>query len=137
MTTDYRNTFIAVAPDCPATAAAVPPLADRPSIAALQHRLLAERPYSLTSDELLFAVHAERAGVAEEDLEVERERFLAKDLACLRASPLGKRYGWGTHHDDAGRVALVGLGSPEYERLLLDPEVRQVAAMRSTRAGGA
>jgi hypothetical protein len=47
---------------------------------------------------------------------------------------LGKRYGWGIHHDADGRVALVALGSDEYEALAGDPAVTQRRAMRSKRA---
>lgn len=134
MTTVYVNTFIAVAPDSPVAAAEVPPLDPaKPTVAALQYDLLASRPYELTSDDVLFAVHAARQGIADDDLEAARAAFFAKDQACLRASPLGKRYGWGTHHDADGRVALVALGSPEYDRLAADADVRQKAAMRSSR----
>jgi hypothetical protein len=132
MTTDYRDTFIAVAPDCPVDTAEEPPRGAAPTIAAMQYELLAARPYELTSDELLFTVHARRSGIAEDDADA-RARFLAADRACLRASPLGKRYGWGTHHDADGRVALVAVGSDEYARLSSDPALTQKAAMRSSR----
>lgn len=136
MTTNYQGTFISVAADCPATSGQQPPVNDsKPSIAALQYQLIAENPYRLTSDEVLFAVHAARSGLAEPAaLDAERERFLAKDHACLRASPLSKRYGWGTHHDAEGRVALYGVGTAEYERLAADPNLVHKSAMRSARA---
>ncbi len=134
MTTNYIDTFIAVAPDCRVVAAEPPPVTAKPTVAALQFELLAEHPYELTSDELLFTVHATRAGIADADLAAERERFFAKDQACLRASPLGKRYGWGTHHDEHGRVAIYAVGSADYERLLADDTLTQKAAMRSSRA---
>ncbi|MEV8267340.1 DUF6157 family protein [Microbacterium sp. NPDC076911] len=135
MTTNYANTFIAVASDCKATTGEVPPVpATRPTVAALQFEFIAEHPYEMTSDEVLFAVYAARNGIADEDLEVERERFFAKDQACFRASPLGKRYGWGTHHDQSGRVALYAVGTAEYERLANEPGLTQKSAMRSSRA---
>jgi hypothetical protein len=134
MTTDYFDTFIAVAPDCRVAVAEVPPVAVKPSVAALQFELIAEHPYELTSDDILFTVHAQRAGIADADLEAERERFFSKGQPCLRASPLGKRYGWGTHHDEHGRVALVGVGTAEYARLAADATLTQKAAMRSSRA---
>lgn len=135
MTTNYRNTFIAVAPDCPVVTPETPPSSlAKPSVAALQFELVSEHPYELTSDEILFTVHALRAGISEAAIEEERERFFAKDQACLRASPLGKRYGWGTHHDDEGRVALYGVGTAEYDRLANQHDLTQKAAMRSKRA---
>jgi hypothetical protein len=134
MTTNYINTFIAVAPDCRVATAEAPPVAAaKPTVAAMQFELILEHPYELTSDEILFAVHTMRAGTAEADLDAERDRFFAKDQACLRASPLGKRYGWGTHHDEQGRVALYGLGTAEYDRLAHNADLTQKAAMRSSR----
>lgn len=63
-----------------------------------------------------------------------REEFFAKDQACLRSSPLGKRYGWGIHFDADSRIALVPLGSDEYQALATDASVKQLKAMRSKRA---
>ncbi|MGM1029558.1 MAG: DUF6157 family protein [Actinomycetota bacterium] len=133
MTTNYRSTFIAVAPDCPAAAAEVPPVGATPSVAALQYELLRDRPYELTSDEILFSVHAARVGIDDAERAAAWERFFAKDQACLRASPLSKRYGWGFHHDAEGRVALVGLGTPDYDALAARDDLSQKAAMRSSR----
>ncbi|MGH3696072.1 MAG: DUF6157 family protein [Pseudonocardiaceae bacterium] len=41
-------------------------------------------------------------------------QFYSKSQACLRASDLGKRYGWGIHADGRGRLALFGVDTPEY-----------------------
>jgi len=134
-TTNYASTFIQVADDCPVTEAEVPRAkADKATVASLQYDLLAAKPYELTSDDLLFEVHATRRGVTDSDREQARNAFFAKSQACLRASPLGKRYGWGLHHDEHGRVALVGLGTEEYARLAKDDTLKQLKAMRSKRA---
>lgn len=133
--TNYTNTFIQVAEDCPTSGAELPPTGGKaPTVAALQHELIAEHPYEYTSDDVLFQVHATRDGIAEEDRPAERAAFLAKDQACLRSSPLGKRYGWGIHHDAESRVALVPLGSDRYLELAADATLKQVRAMRSRRA---
>ncbi|QIM19556.1 hypothetical protein G7066_15000 [Leucobacter coleopterorum] len=134
-TTNYISTFIQVAEDCPELDAQEPPLGSKaPSIAELQYQLISEHPYELTSDDVLFEVHAIRKGIPAEKKREEREAFFAKSQACLRASPLGKRYGWGVHSDAAGRVALVPLGSNEYRALAEDASVKQLRAMRSKRA---
>ncbi|MDO9063323.1 MAG: DUF6157 family protein [Microbacterium sp.] len=134
-TTNYTNTFIQVAEDCPVQEAQVPPVSGKvPTIAQLHHRLIADHPYEFTSDDVLFTVHAIRHGIPVDVRARERAAFFAKDQACLRSSPLGKRYGWGVHHDEDGRVALVPLGSDQYRALAGDPRVRQLVAMRSTRA---
>ncbi|WP_420174766.1 DUF6157 family protein [Luteococcus sp. OSA5] len=133
--TNYTNTFIAVAEDCPATTGEIPKVtAKGPTIASLQYQLLADHPYELTSDDLLFAVHTRRQAIPQEQWAQARKDFFAKAQACLRSSPLGKRYGWGLHHDAEGRVALVAVGSARYEELVADAHLTQTRAMRSRRA---
>jgi len=131
MTTNYHDSFITVSPDCPARRGETPPKPD--SVAGLQLALLAARPYELTSDELLFEVHAARAGIADPDREAERAAFLAKSRACLRASPLVKQYGWGVHHDAHGRTAAYGVETEAYRALAARPDLKVVAGMRSRR----
>ena len=54
----------------------------------------------------------------------------------MRASPLPKKYGWGVHHDRAGRIALYGVESEEYRRFASGAGgVKVVMALRSKRAG--
>ena len=134
-TTNYVNTFIEVADDCPVSAAEIPPdKGGAKTIAGMHHELIAGHPYEFTSDEVIFEVYAERAGIPPEERPAERERFFLKGQPCLRSSPLGKRYGWGTHHDSEGRVAAYPLGSDEYRRLRADPALVHTKAMRSRRA---
>jgi hypothetical protein len=138
-TTNYFDTFIAVAEDSAAAGPAAPPERTPASIAELTFRMIAENPYRYTSDDVLFTVWAERRGISEEDRAAARTEFFAKGQPCLRSSDLGKRYGWGVHSDAEGRVALVGLGSTAYARLETgvspsgDP-VTVIRAMRSSRA---
>lgn len=135
MTTNYFNTFIAVAADCPADVATVPPdKSGTKTIGRLQFELLLEHPYRFTSDDVLFEVFARRQDVSDADRADARVAFFSKDQACLRASPLSKRYGWGTHHDAEGHVAVVAIGSDEYAALRADSTLRQLQAMRSRRA---
>ena len=134
----YVSTFIRVAEDCPVTTAEAPPPRARPSVAELQHRLLSEHPYQPTEEELYVRVHGLRQGLRENEIEQRREALhaevFAKPQACLRASPLAKRYGFGVHYDAAGRIALYPRDSPEYARLSSDGALTQLSAMRSTRA---
>lgn len=131
-TTNYRSTFIQVAEDCPAAWGTTPPNKAEPTVAQIQFDLISQHPYRYTSDEVIFAATARKRGWSEDDREAWKE-FFSRGQACLRASPLGKNYGWGIHHDDQGRVALVGLGTDEYERLSQDPGLKQLRAMRSSR----
>lgn len=131
-TTNYTNTFIEVSEDCPAECGVEPPIAENLSIAALHHRLIGEAPYTRTSDDVLFETHALRKGIDPHDQDA-RAEFFSKGQACLRASPLGKRYGWGTHHDENGRVAMYPRDSVEYAALAADAGLAHTRAMRSSR----
>ncbi len=135
-TTNYYNTFIEIAEDSPISAAEVPPHREGkpPTVANLHFDLVTDAPYQHTSDDVIFATHATRKGITDADLAVARKQFFSKGQACLRASPLAKRYGWGIHHDAEGRIALVPAGSEEYARLAADPAITHVKAVRSKRA---
>ncbi len=131
--TNYYDTFIEVAEDCPVAAAEIPPLkGDNKSVANLQFEMIVEHPYRYTSDEVLFSIHALRSGISG-GMETAREEYFSKGQACLRASPLAKRYGWGIHHNAEGKVAVYPAGSEEYQRFLEDNAVKKVRAMRSKR----
>lgn len=116
-TTDYFDAFIAVAPDCDAAGGTEPPARATPSVAELTYRMIAGDPYRFTSDDVIFGVWADRGGIPDDERPAAREVFFAKGQPCLRASDLGKRYGWGVHSDAEGRVALFGVESAEYEAL--------------------
>jgi hypothetical protein len=135
MSDTYRSTFIQVATDCSATEGTPPPQrGESKSIANLEYEMLAGHPYEYTQEEVQFAVHLAHKGIPGEDTEREREAYFSVPHACLRASPLAKRYGWGFHFDADGRVALVPMESPEYAKHSADKALTQVFAMRSKRA---
>jgi hypothetical protein len=131
MTTNYRQTFITVSPDSPVVRANQEPRAG--TIAALQLQLLLDAPYTRTSDDLLFEVHAIRHEMAEADQSEQRSVFDEKSKACLRASPLVKTHGWGLHHDEHGRVAAIATEDPAYARFAADTALKVVAGMRNGR----
>src|SRR5690554_2457403 len=117
-TTNYLETFIQVAEDSTARAGTVPPeRGGKPTVALLTYRMISENPYAYTSDDVIFGVHAQRQGIPDGDLDEERAAYFSTGRACLRASDLGKRYGWGIHSDERGRVAVHGIESEEYARL--------------------
>ncbi len=130
-TTNYHNTFIEIAEDCPVTEAVVPPVkGETQTVANLHFDLLAHQPYRYTSDDVVFATHKAKNNL-QGNPEHERQLFFSKGQPCLRCSPLTKRYGWGVHCDAAGRVALYAAGTPEYTRLANDPSLKHVRAMRN------
>lgn len=132
MATGYTNAFITVAPDCPGRAGSVPERAT--SIAGLEHRLLTEKPYCLTGDDLILAVHLRHKGIKRTDREAFRAALFSKPHPCLRASMLPKRYGWGVHYDDKGRIALYGVESDDYRRFAARKDLQVIPAMRNRRS---
>jgi hypothetical protein len=133
-TTNYQDTIIAIADDCPATAGEVPPTkGDKKSIAMMQFEILSKNPYKFTSDDVLFEVFAKKNDLTESELASAREQFFSKGQACFRASPLTKRYGWGVHSDTNGRIAMYDSASKEYEKLMNDSNIKTVKAMRSSK----
>ena len=133
-TTNYINTFIEVAEDCPAGAAEIPPQRGTDKTAAnIQFETVIGHPYQFTSDDVIFKVHAHKNKINGAALTGEREKFFSKGQPCLRASPLTKRYGWGVHADAKGKIALYAVESPEYKKLQKDKSLEHVKAMRSKR----
>ena len=137
----YTNTFIAVAEDCRTSTGEVPP--DRggtPTVAGVQHAMLAAEPGRWTQEDVLLASAPGvrgRTDLSAEDLERLKDEYFAVPRACLRASPLGKTFGWGLYYDAEGRITLHAVGSESYERLAADPSLTQLRAMRSKRASPA
>lgn len=146
---NYYSTLIAVADDCPVTAAEVPGArGGKPTVAVLQYELISGAPYGLTQEDVLFETWLRRQDLpadlpAERRAELRKE-FFSRSQACLRASPLPKRYGWGLLFDRDGRIALCPMESEEYRRLVdgasrseqdgEDGGVRVLKAMRSRRS---
>lgn len=134
-TTNYLNAFIEVAEDCPVNKGEVPPLkGDNRSIANLQFEMISKNPYQYTSDDILFHCYAVKKELAENELEAERQTFFSKGQPCLRSSPLTKRYGWGIHNNEEGKVAVYGRETSDYKKLAQDGSLKVVKAMRSKKA---
>ncbi|HUH73568.1 MAG TPA: DUF6157 family protein [Chitinophagales bacterium] len=134
-TTNYKNTFIEVAEDCPINISEVPPLKeDKKSVANYQFEILDKNPYKFTSDDVLFQVFAERNDLTKSDYSTEREKFFSKGQSCFRASPLAKRYGYGIHFDENGRIAIYGIETEEYAKFVADASIQKVMAMRTKKA---
>lgn len=132
--TNYFNTLIEIAEDCPVDVSEMPPVkGSKKSAANLQFEILKNNPYKFSSDDVLFSVFALRKAVSEAEWEEQRAHYFSKGQPCFRASPLTKRYGWGVHSDEEGKIALYGVDSAEYQCLVADDSVKKVKAMRSKR----
>jgi len=136
---NYYDTFITVSPDCPAERGIIPPeKKNGRTKPAIEYDLVANSPYTYTQEELLFRTHVLHKGIPTDELaarEAEiRNEFFSKPMACLRASMLPKKYGWGLHFDSKGRIALIARESAEYDKLSGgSPGLKVLAAMRNSR----
>ena len=132
--TNYFNTLIKVADDCPVEKAEIPKPGNNGKTAAIiQFEIIKNNPYKYNSDEIIFSVYADKYNIGVDRIQVEWESFFSKGQACLRCSPLAKRYGWGIHHNKDGKVAIFPVDSPEYKKLLENEKVSKTKAMRSRR----
>jgi len=132
--TNYFSTFIEVAEDCSAEQGEMPPIKGaKKTIANLQFEMLWENPYQYTSDDIFFAVFAVRKEIPKNEMEEARADFFSKGQPCFRASPLTKRYGWGVHSNEEGKVAIFGRETKMYKDFIANQGVDKKKAMRSKR----
>lgn len=129
--TNYFNTLIEVAEDTKAKSGCKPPTKDKKTIAEMQYEMMAQHPYTYTSDDVLFQVYADRKNLPKSEYKQAREQFFSKGQPCFRASPLTKTYGFGVHSDRNGKVALFGMETETYQKLLSDSKIKKVKAMKS------
>jgi hypothetical protein len=134
-TTNYTNTFIEIAEDCPALQSEIPPAkGENKTVANIHFEMISKHPYQYTSDDVVFQAYAEKNGLTKADMPLARKEFFSKGQPCLRCSPLTKRYGFGVHSNEEGKVALYGMETKEYKKFLADAKLQKVKAMRSKRA---
>lgn len=131
-TTNYEDTFIEIADDCPATSGEIPPTkGNAKTIANIQYDIVSKNPYKFTSDDVFFQVYAERNYLTNNELKEARDQFFSKGQPCFRTSPLTKRYGWGVHSDKDGKIALYGSETAEYKKFSKDKNLKVIKAMKS------
>jgi hypothetical protein len=131
-TTNYQNTFIEIAEDCPVKKGEIPPEKKTgKTVANLQYEILSKNPYEYTSDDVLFECFAIKNNVPESELKSAREQFFSKGQPCFRASPLTKQYGWGVHSNGEGKIAIYGCETSEYKKYSNESSLKILKAMRA------
>jgi len=135
-TTNYFDVLIEVAEDTRATQGIVPPQkgdkkGTKKTVANYEYEIVSENPYKYTSDDIFFMVHSARNEIPKSQQKNERVAYFSKGRPCFRASPLTKTYGWGVHSDSMGKVAILGVESKEYKKMLKDKTIEKKKAMRS------
>jgi hypothetical protein len=131
--TNYLNTLIEVSQDTKATYGTIPPHKNPKTIAEMQYELIVNNPYQYTSDDVLFQIFAHRNNLPESDYKQARETFFSKGQPCFRTSPLTKTYGFGIHNDANGKMAIYGMETAEYQKLLADIKIKKVKSMKASR----
>lgn len=132
----YINTFIKVAEDCPVEKGEIPVAKkDKKPAHLIQYELLKNNPYKFGHEDLIFEVFIKQKEIPEETLAKDKEKIrtelFSKGHPCLRASALTKRYGFGAHYNDEGKIAIYPMESKEYESFLADKAVKKFPAMRT------
>lgn len=133
---NYYDTFITIAPDSSVTKSKPPvPRGSKLTKPQIEFQLLNENPYVYTQSELLFEVHRQHKEIQPDDEKSEREAFFSKAHACMRASSLPKKLGWGIHFNSEGRGAIYGVESSEYQNFVenADHQLKLLPAIRSSR----
>ncbi|WP_027376243.1 DUF6157 family protein [Kaistella palustris] len=133
-TTNYRNTFIEIAEDCPVSTAEIPPVKRNKTLANIQLEMVLNNPYKYTSDDVLLECYLQKNNIPENERQEAAKTFFSKGQPCFRSSALGKRYGFGVHHNADGKIALFPVESKNYKDFVDDENVTKVKAMRSKRA---
>jgi hypothetical protein len=133
-TTNYLETFIESAEDCPVEKAEIPQLKNgEKTIAFIHYELIINNPYGYTSDDVIFNTFVQKNNIGKDNVEAERITFFSKGQACLRSSPLTKRYGWGVHSDKEGKVAIYPMESKEYKKFADSKSLNHLKGMRAKR----
>jgi len=134
----YINTFIKVSADCPVGESEIPVAkSDKKPAHLIQYELLKENPYRFGHEELVFEVFVRQkeipAAVLETDAEKIKEELFSKGHPCLRASALIKRYGFGAHYNEQGKIAIYPMESADYQSFIADKDIQLLAGMRAKR----
>ena len=131
----YKNTFIVISEDSPVVSAVVPvPRNEKPTVASIEYELIKGNPYRFSQEDVQFQTYLLKNHIESGDLDELRVQFFSKPKACFRASPLVKKYGWGIHYDEDGKMAIYEANSKRYQEFLQDDHITILKGMRSKRA---
>ena len=133
----YINTFILVSQDCPVSEAEIPlPRGNAKPMHLIQYELLQQHPYTYDHEELIFEVHLrhkELMHLAKDERKALWDEMFSKGHPCMRASALVKRYGFGAHYNEKGKIAIYPVESAKYKALAADVNKKHYFGMKSKR----
>ncbi len=134
----YKNTFIKVSEDCPVSISEIPKekVGKKPAH-LIQYELLTNKPYTFDHESLIFEVYLQHKNIPKEITAQEKQemwqQMFSKGHPCMRASALVKRYGFGAHYNDEGKIAIYPVESAAYKELLENASVKKLPGMKSKR----
>lgn len=134
----YLNTFIKVSDDCPVNHSEIPvSKGDKKPMHLLQYELLTGHPYTYGHEELIYEVFIRQKAISDAILKSDSEKIkkelFSKGHPCLRASALIKRYGFGAHYNDKGKIAIYPMESNEYSNFVKDESIISLRGMKTKR----
>jgi len=134
----YKNAFIKVSEDCPLFISEIPvsKKGKKPQH-LIQYELLMERPYELDHYDLIYEVYIRHKEISSDEInnrpEDIKKGLFSKGHPCMRASSLIKRYGFGAHYNNEGKIAIYPMESKEYKAFINDPSIPKFNGMKSKR----
>jgi len=132
----YSNTFIHVSADCPVDHSEIPKEKNgKKPVHLIQYELLTKNPYKYDHEHLIFEVYLRHKGLqpAKDEQKELWEQLFSKGHPCLRASALIKRYGFGAHYNEEGKIALYPMESKAYKEFAADASLSHYAGMKTKR----
>jgi hypothetical protein len=122
-----KQKLIQVAEDCPVSQGTIPATKrEVETIAMIQYDELTKYPYQYNEQEFHEQVNLVRRG--KKSGEVNLGRY------DIRRNALSKKYGWGIHINEEGKLALVGCETYKYKQLEQDILVDKVKSYRIKKA---
>lgn len=133
----YINAFVRVSEDCPVTESEIPiAKGDKKPAHLIQYELLIDSPYTYDHEGLIYEVFIRHKAIpvtSKPDSKRIKEELFSKGHPCMRASALVKRYGFGAHYNQDGKIAIYPMESNEYEAFASDRDVKQLPGMKTKR----
>ena len=133
----YTDTFITIAADCPIDSSEIPiSNREKKPIHIIQYELLMQKPYTYDHKTLLFETYLIKESlqdISADEKQIIWHKLFSKGQPCLRASALTKRYGFGAHYNDEGKIALYPMESKSYKKFVNSKEIEKRAGMKNKR----
>lgn len=131
----YTNTLITIAKDSPVEVSETPTSTrENTPMHIVVYELLLGNPYGHNHEQLVFEshiIHKKLGDLSREEKEVLWEKLMKRTHACLRTSPLTKKYGYGAHYDAVGNIALYPAESMVYKKFVKDKDIEKIPAMKN------